>query len=339
MKFEVINPAVNLEYELNINDILNKMINWYPKDNLTSAIFGWSREIAKTSSHLVLEELEPKRFLEYDELDKQALINLQQVSEFIHSSRIFNDKEKLLNSIRVERTDEILKKIDDIISSKISYQFYTYVDNGTNLIFTKSNLVGFKAKNYIKEEFTEYRLDSYSELFLAQMYIIEDFEVFNFLEYQLEVNFENDFQKFIDFYTLLKHYAKTHDYYNIYLKSEELVKDWIDREKSKLREMKDETKKSTSNNINPLDNEAETNLKKLIYLMEDIGLLKYLSKKLETENANKISDEVETHFLKDIDYKQDTLRRYIRGIILDTKPENYYTFRKDLKTLLDKKKD
>lgn len=330
---------VNLEYELNINDILNKMINWYPKDNLTSAIFGWSREIAKTSSHLVLEELEPKRFLEYDELDKQALINLQQVSEFIHSSRIFNDKEKLLNSIRVERTDEILKKIDDIISSKISYQFYTYVDNGTNLIFTKSNLVGFKAKNYIKEEFTEYRLDSYSELFLAQMYIIEDFEVFNFLEYQLEVNFENDFQKFIDFYTLLKHYAKTHDYYNIYLKSEELVKDWIDREKSKLREMKDETKKSTSNNINPLDNEAETNLKKLIYLMEDIGLLKYLSKKLETENANKISDEVETHFLKDIDYKQDTLRRYIRGIILDTKPENYYTFRKDLKTLLDKKKD
>lgn len=341
------NNEVNLEYELNINDILTKMINWHPKENLTLSLTIWNKEIAKTSSNIVLEVLDKKRFDEYNDINRQDLIKLERVSKFIHHSKKFNNKEALLKLVKVDLTDEVNKKIDEIISSNKAYQYYTYVDNGANLIFTKNDL---QENNFIKIDFTESKLDYYSELFLAKINIVEDLKVFDFLDYQLEINFENNTQKFIEFLTLLKHFAKRNEYLFFYEKSEEKVNDWINRIDKALLTESDKEIESLKREIKILEKENKElkkeaqkweiyqemnenikreeniHLRKKIYILKYIGVIDSLMKYNNIETPTELKNYLIKNniFIESAINNIQTFEKYCREVTNSKNPQSTY---------------
>lgn len=322
------NNEVNLEYELNISDVLYKMICWHNQEGITTSIFlCWSKKIARHSLHKVFKYLDPK---EYDRLDNEYWARydpkVYSVAELVQYSGIFNDKSKLIKSLPFYN-EEYDEKIDEIIKSKDSYIFYTPIYDGNNLYLTKSNFDKVSKKyHFLKIELDEYKMkDFYPDLFLAKMHIIEAIEIFHFLDYQLKVNFENDIEKFKDFYRALKYYSIEDESKHIYDKSNEAISEWI-KKRENIENINLEEKNKTIIELENKIKELEVNSKEIF----NKGKYKAIDEFKFNFEKGSFSNTQLTHLINFLFYYRNNLNDSIsskkksEALLILTKCKNYY---------------
>jgi len=202
-----------------------------------------------------------------------------------------------------------------------------------NLYFSKSK----SAIHHISEYDEFYFKIEYPPLFLLKTYNIEPMEVIDFLKYQIAVNFENDINKFKEFYTSLKYYSMENDCLKCFDKRNEQIIEYLES----TADAKNTARKNIINvkHIAPVPEKIEEvqemdTLQKMIFFHQ-IGFLKYIQDK----NPNNVSSFYGELLNNYINAKEATLSRYYRSLINDSR--NYLNTRSKelfIKSLPDKEK-
>jgi len=180
------------EYEIDINEIVYKVTYSQIKIDLARDLYmNWERT-----------------FLKYVELKFYEIDDKEYYDRYV-------EKQKF--DFKNYGGSEVLWHQDNLKGNFISFigEFNLYLSN-------------HKDSNYKIIEIDEYKFKNlFPTLFLMKLYFIDSMDVFDFLDYQIVINFNDNILEFINFYTKLKHFCSSRGCIELFDKNDGVVKDYL----------------------------------------------------------------------------------------------------------------